>query len=71
MEIIFVLLPLSLVIGFVAIIGYFWAVRSGQFDDLETPSLRMLVDEEEGEGSRQKTAPPISRGDSEATESET
>jgi cbb3-type cytochrome oxidase maturation protein len=29
--------------GFLA--GFFWAVRSGQFDDTTTPAVRMLVDD--------------------------
>lgn len=45
MEVLYILIPLAL--GFVlAMVAVFaWAVRSGQFDDLETPALRVLVDE--------------------------
>jgi len=45
MEIIFVLIPLSLVLVGVALGGFFWAVRSGQFDDLESPAIDMLDDD--------------------------
>lgn len=38
----FVLLPVSLVFAVVAVAVFVWAVRSGQFDDLETPALRVL-----------------------------
>lgn len=46
MEVIYILIPLSLVlvaviIGFVA-----WAVKSGQFDDLERPAHRILDDDD-------------------------
>lgn len=35
---------LLLILGFV--IAYFWAVQNGQFDDLETPAHRMLLEVE-------------------------
>ena len=46
MEIIYVLLPLSIVLALGALVGYFWAVKRGQFDDLETPSRRILFDDD-------------------------
>jgi cbb3-type cytochrome oxidase maturation protein len=46
METIFVLLPLALLIAAVALAFFVWAVRSGQYDDLETPPVRMLFDDE-------------------------
>ena len=46
MEIIFILIPLSLVLVLVALGGFFWAVKSGQFDDLESPAIDMLDDED-------------------------
>jgi cbb3-type cytochrome oxidase maturation protein len=47
METIFVLLPLALLIAAIAVGFFIWAARSGQFDDLETPAVRMLFDDEE------------------------
>ena len=46
MEIIFILIPLSLVLVLVALGGFFWAVKSGQFDDLESPAIDMLHDDD-------------------------
>lgn len=49
MEILYLLIPLSVVLVF-AIGGVFWwALRSGQFDDLEGPAHRILMDDEDGE----------------------
>lgn len=45
MTILLLLIPLSLVLLVVAIGAFAWAVRSGQFEDLETPSLDVLVDD--------------------------
>ena len=46
MEVIYLLIPLALVLVAVAVWVFFWAVRSGQFDDLEGPAHRILMDEE-------------------------
>lgn len=44
MEILFVLLPLSIVLVLIALRVFSWAIRSGQFDDLDRESLRILMD---------------------------
>ena len=46
MNIIFVLIPLGLVLLGAAVLAFFWAVRSGQFDDLESPAWRILMDDD-------------------------
>jgi cbb3-type cytochrome oxidase maturation protein len=45
MEIIMVLLPLALLLGAFFIFAFIWATKKGQYDDLETPKYRMLLDE--------------------------
>jgi cbb3-type cytochrome oxidase maturation protein len=47
METIFVLLPLALLIAVIAVGFFIWAARTGQFDDLDTPAVRILFDDEE------------------------
>ena len=47
MEIIYLLIPLSLILVGLIIAGFFWAVNSGQFDDLQGPAYRILQDEDE------------------------
>ena len=42
MSVVYVLLPLALLIAGVMLAFFIWAVRSGQFDDLETPAMRVL-----------------------------
>jgi cbb3-type cytochrome oxidase maturation protein len=46
MEVIFVLLPLAILIAGIMLALFIWAVRSGQYDDLETPAHRILFDED-------------------------
>ncbi len=45
MEVIFILLPLAILIAGVMLALFIWAVRSGQYDDLETPAHRILFDD--------------------------
>ena len=46
MNILYVLIPLGLVLLAFAAWAFFWAVGSGQFDDLDTPGWSVLVDED-------------------------
>lgn len=50
MNIIFVLIPLALMLLVVAVAAFFWAVKSGQFDDLDSPATRILFDDDEEPG---------------------
>jgi cbb3-type cytochrome oxidase maturation protein len=45
-SILYVLVPVALGVVVVAVAAYVWSARSGQFDDLETPSLRPLIDDD-------------------------
>jgi cbb3-type cytochrome oxidase maturation protein len=47
MNILYILFPVALLLAGAGVWAFLWAVRSGQFDDVETPGLRMLLDEEE------------------------
>lgn len=46
MNILYVLVPLALLLAALAVYAFFWAARSGQFDDVRTPALRILLDDE-------------------------
>lgn len=46
MDILILLIPLSVVLALLIGAGFWWAVRSGQFDDLEGPAHRMLADDD-------------------------
>ena len=45
MTILLMLIPISLVLMGLAVWAFVWAVRSGQFDDLDTPPLDILREE--------------------------
>ena len=46
MDILFVLVPLSVVLALAIGAAFWWAVRNGQFDDLEGPAHRILSDDD-------------------------
>lgn len=46
MIILLMLIPLSLMLLGVAIGAFVWAVRKGQFDDMDTPAIDILADDE-------------------------
>jgi cbb3-type cytochrome oxidase maturation protein len=48
MSILFILIIISLTLASGFLIAFFWAVRSGQFEDDYTPSIRILFDDENG-----------------------
>jgi cbb3-type cytochrome oxidase maturation protein len=52
MSVVYVLLPVALVLAGVALYAFVVSVRRGQYDDLDTPAVRMLHDDEPEEGSR-------------------
>ena len=46
MNILYLLIPLGLLLLAGAVAAFFWAVRSGQFDDLESPAMRIVMDDD-------------------------
>lgn len=46
MDIIYLLLPVALIIVVIIIGVFFWAVKSDQFEDLEGPAHRILMDDD-------------------------
>jgi cbb3-type cytochrome oxidase maturation protein len=46
MSILYVLIPLALLLLGGAVWAFFWAVGSGQFDDLDTPAMRIVMDDD-------------------------
>ncbi|MCK5648505.1 MAG: cbb3-type cytochrome oxidase assembly protein CcoS [Gammaproteobacteria bacterium] len=46
MDVIYGLIPSMIIIGIILVIILFWAIKSGQFDDLEGDAHRILMDED-------------------------
>ncbi|MDF1612246.1 cbb3-type cytochrome oxidase assembly protein CcoS [Stygiobacter electus] len=49
MQIVLVLIAASLIVALIFLGAYLWAVKSGQYDDKFTPSIRILFDESKKE----------------------
>ncbi|UCF67692.1 MAG: cbb3-type cytochrome oxidase assembly protein CcoS [Acidobacteriota bacterium] len=58
MSVLFIVFPLAILLAVVAVIAFIWAVRTGQYDDTDTPAMRILHDDE----------PVRSEGDSPTTD---
>ena len=48
METLYLLIPISVVLVFLIGIAFWWSLRNGQFDDLEGPAYRILMDDDRG-----------------------
>lgn len=46
MNIVVLMIPMSLLLGFGFVAAFMWAVDKGQFDDTETPAYRILENEQ-------------------------
>lgn len=46
MESLYLLIPLSVLLAFLIGLVFWWATKSGQFDDLEGPAWRILQDDD-------------------------
>jgi len=55
MSVIFLVVPLATLIVLAAVIAFVMSARRGQFDDLDTPSVRMLYDDSPTHAVRDKT----------------
>jgi len=47
MESVYLLIPVSVILVFGIAVAFWWSVRSGQFDDLEGPGFRVLMDDDQ------------------------
>jgi cbb3-type cytochrome oxidase maturation protein len=46
-EVLYLLIPISLILVALIVAAFLWAIRSGQFEDLEGPAHRILHDDDE------------------------
>lgn len=46
MEALYLLIPLSVILVFLIGLIFWWSVRSGQFEDLEGPAYRVMMDDD-------------------------
>jgi cbb3-type cytochrome oxidase maturation protein len=46
MSILYLMIPMGIILVVAALWVFFWAVDNGQFDDLESPAWRILLDDD-------------------------
>jgi len=46
MSLVYVLVPIALLLGFGFLGAFLWGAATGQYDDLETPAYRVLIEDE-------------------------
>jgi cbb3-type cytochrome oxidase maturation protein len=47
MESLYLLIPLAVILAGLAVAALLWAVKTGQYEDLEGPAYRILMDDDE------------------------
>ena len=55
------LIPVALFLGLLGLLAFMWALRSGQFDDLDGAAERILHDDEDDEPAKDKEQPKDDR----------
>lgn len=60
MSVLAILIPVALLMGLAGLAFFFWAMRNGQFDDLDGAAQRVLIDDEGHAG--------VAQGDDEASD---
>ena len=58
MEILYLLIPVSVILVFAIGVVFWWSLKSGQYDDLEGPGYRVLMDDD----STERRPQPSGRG---------
>lgn len=75
MEILYLLIPLAVIFLVIAVGFFLWTIRSGQYDDMEGPAYRILMDDDDpmipgrrppAPGAGQPTTPADDRGEGES-----
>lgn len=46
MSVLFIVLPLAILIAGAFVAAFAWAAKSGQFDDLDTPAMRVAIEDD-------------------------
>jgi cbb3-type cytochrome oxidase maturation protein len=47
MSVLFIVLPLAILIAGAFVVAFAWAARTGQFDDMDTPAMRVAMEDDD------------------------
>jgi cbb3-type cytochrome oxidase maturation protein len=59
----YLLIPLGLILLACAVAAFFWAVRTGQFDDLESPAMSVVMDDDKKPAQENRRRPDMNARD--------
>ncbi len=45
MDILYLLIPIALIFLLLAVVFFFWAIKNGQYDDMESQALKIVIDD--------------------------
>lgn len=62
MEALYILIPIAVVMMVVIVVAFIYTVRSGQYDDLEGPAHRILMDDDDPRIPGNATKPAAMQG---------
>ena len=57
MEVLYLMLPIAVLVALVLVLVFLWSVRSGQYDDLEGPAHRILMDDDASTPEEEESTP--------------
>ena len=66
-SVLYIAIPAVLLLAMIGIAGFIWSVRGGQMDDLETPGIRPLLEDDPVE----RSTPNVQRSTSKEKGTET
>lgn len=61
MESLYLLIPVAIIVVAVSVAVFFWAVKSGQYDDLDTEGHRILFDDDTPQNNGPDESDPVRR----------
>jgi len=61
LSVLYLLVPIALMLAGIGVAAFRWAVRDGQFDDLDSPAVRILFEEKTYSGPRGSEASDVAQ----------
>ncbi|MEL0067517.1 MAG: cbb3-type cytochrome oxidase assembly protein CcoS [Gammaproteobacteria bacterium] len=63
MDILFLLIPIAIGFLIIALAVFFWAIRDGQYDDMESQGLKVIIDDKQQTQAEKRPSQAINKPD--------
>ncbi|WP_166265773.1 cbb3-type cytochrome oxidase assembly protein CcoS [Marinobacter caseinilyticus] len=67
MEVVLILVPITLILVALGVLVFSWAVKNGQYDDLEGPAHQILYDDDKNMIPEESRQPPVADDSADAS----